>query len=228
MTREQWTAVDNYFTELLVPPDPVLEVALQASDAAGLPPINVSSSQGKLLHLLARATGARTILEIGTLGGYSTIWLARALPPAGRLITLEADPKHAEVARANIARAGLEAIVEVRLGRATDTLAQLVDEGSGPFDLIFIDADKGGYPDYLAWALKLTRVGSVIIGDNVVRNGAVADPTSGDPLVQGIQRFSELLAAQPNVSATAIQTVGSRGYDGFAMAVVTATSQESP
>jgi predicted O-methyltransferase YrrM len=222
MTQEQWTAVDRYITDLLVPPDPALDAALQASAAAGLPPHNVSPNQGKLLLLLARVQGARTILEIGTLGGYSTIWLARALPADGRLITLEADPKHAEVARANIVRADLADVVELRLGRALDTLPQLAAEGRGPFDLIFIDADKPSNPDYFAWALKLSRRGSLIIADNVVRNGAVIDAASGDPSVQGVRRFNELLAESPRVSATALQTVGSKGYDGFAIALVTA------
>ncbi|MGA2444772.1 MAG: O-methyltransferase [Opitutaceae bacterium] len=222
MSQEQWTAVDRYFADLLVPPDAALEAALQASVAAGLPPINVSPNQGKLLQLLARIQNARTILEIGTLGGYSTIWLARALPPGGRLVTLEADPKHAEVARANLARAGLAGVVELRLGHALDTLPQLVKEGRGPFDLIFIDADKPGYADYLAWALKLSRVGSLIIADNVVRRGAVVDAVSADAMVQGVRRFNAMLAAEPRVSATAIQTVSSKGYDGFAIAVVIA------
>jgi len=185
MTQEQWTAVDRYLTDLLVPPDPALDAALQASAAAGLPPHNVAPNQGKLLMLLARVQGARTILEIGTLGGYSTIWLARALTAGGHLITLEAEPRHAEVARANIARAGLAEVVELRLGRALDTLPQLAAEGLGPFDLIFIDADKPSNPDYFAWALKLSRCGSLIIADNVVRDGAVADAESLDPSVQG-------------------------------------------
>jgi predicted O-methyltransferase YrrM len=222
MAQDQWTAVDRYLTDLFVQPDPALEAALQASAAAGLPSINVSPNQGKLLQLLARAQGARAVLEIGTLGGYSTIWLARALPAGGRLITLEADPRHAEVARANLARAGLAGVVELRLGPALETLPRLAAEGSGPFDLIFIDADKPGYPDYLAWALKLSRRGSLILADNVVRGGAVVDPASADPRVQGVRRFNELLAAEPRVSATAIQTVGSKGYDGFAVALVTA------
>lgn len=222
MSQEQWTAVDCYITDLLVPPDPVLDAALQACAAADLPPHNVSPNQGKLLQLLARVQGARTILEIGTLGAYSTIWLARALPADGRLVTLEADPKHAEVARTNIARANLTEVVDLRLGRALDTLPQLAAEGSGPFDLIFIDADKPSNPDYFAWALKLSRHGSVIVADNVVRNGAVVDAASNDPSVQGVRRFNELLAESPHVSATAIQTVGSKGYDGFAIAIVTA------
>jgi predicted O-methyltransferase YrrM len=224
MAQDQWTAVDRYLTDLFVPPDPALEAALRASAAAGLPPINVSPNQGKLLQLLARVRGARTILEIGTLGGYSTIWLARALPEGGRLITLESDPRHAEVARANLARAGLNDVVELRLGPALETLPRLAAEGRGPFDLIFIDADKEGYPDYLAWSLKLSRRGSLILADNVVRKGAVVDPASADPRVQGMRRFNELLAAEPRVSATAIQTVGSKGYDGFAVALVIAES----
>ena len=219
---EQWTAVDRYLTDLFVRPDPALEAALQASAAAGLPPIQVSPNQGKLLLLLARVKAARNILEIGTLGGYSTVWLARALPGNGRLITLELDEKFAAVARANIARAGLADVVELRLGRALETLPQLAAEGRGPFDLIFIDADKATYPDYFKWALKLSRRGSLIIADNIVRKGAVADATSSDPNVQGVRRFNELLAAEPRVSATAIQTVGSKGYDGFAIALVTA------
>ncbi|KAF3884687.1 MULTISPECIES: O-methyltransferase [Nostocales] len=220
MTQEQWTVVDQYFTDLLVPSDPALDAALQASAAAGLPAHNVSPNQGKLLHLLARFQGARTILEIGTLGGYSTIWLAQALPPDGRLITLEANPKYAEIARANIARAGLTDVVELRLGPAVDTLPQLVAEGH-VFDLIFIDADKPSNPDYFDWSLKLARQGSAIIADNVVRNGTVIDATTNDPSVCGVRRFNELLAQSPYVSATAIQTVGSKGYDGFAIALVT-------
>ncbi|HET6572790.1 MAG TPA: O-methyltransferase [Fimbriiglobus sp.] len=222
MTTEQWTAVDRYITDLLVPPDPALAAAHEASAAAGLPPINVTPNLGKLLHLLARVRGARTILEIGTLGGYSTIWLARALPPGGRLVTLESDPKCAEVARGNIARAGLSDVVELRLGQALDTLPRLATEGRGPFDLTFIDADKPNNTDYFAWALKLSRRGSVIVVDNVVRDGAVADAASTDPAVVGARRLYELLATEPRVSATAIQTVGGKGYDGFAIAVVTA------
>lgn len=221
MTQAKWTAVDRYFTDLLVPADPVLDAALNASVAASLPPIQVSPSQGKLLMMLALLQKARTILEIGTLGGYSTIWLARALPAGGRLITLEVDARHAEAARTNIARAGLAGVVELRLGRALDTLPQLVAEGCGPFDLIFIDADKINYPDYFLWALKLSRRGSLIIADNVVRNGEVADAASVDPSVLGVRRFNALLASERRVSATAIQTVGSKGYDGFAFAIVT-------
>jgi predicted O-methyltransferase YrrM len=220
MTQEQWTAVDRYLNELLVRPDAALDAALQASAAVGLPPINVSPSQGKLLWMLARVQGARSVLEIGTLGGYSTIWLARALPEGGRLVSLESEPMHAEVARNNIARAGLANLVEVRVGRAQETLPQLVAEGRGPFDLIFIDADKVSYAEYFAWALKLSRRGSLIIADNIVRKGAVVNAASEDANVQGVRRFNEVLAAESRVSATAIQTVGSKGYDGFAIALV--------
>jgi len=222
MTQQNWTEVDRYITDLLVAPDPALDAALAASAAAGLPPIAVAPNQGKLLHLLARMQGARRILEIGTLGGYSTIWLARALPPGGRLVTLEADPKHAEVARANLARAGLTGVVELRLGKAAETLPRMAAERPGPFDLVFIDADKAGTADYFAWALKLSRVGSVIIVDNVVRQGAVIEAGSADANVQGIRRFNEVLAAEKRVSATEVQTVGSKGHDGFALAVVLA------
>ena len=219
--QERWTAVDRYLTDLLVPADAALAATLEESARAGLPPIAVSPTEGKLLHLLARVHGAREILEIGTLGGYSTIWLARALPPGGRLVTLELNPAHAEVARANVARAGLAGAVELRVGPALETLPRLAAEGRSPFDLVFLDADKGGYPAYLAWALRLTRRGSLIVADNVVRDGAVIDPASEDPNVLGVRRFLELLAAEPRVSATAVQTVGSKGYDGFAIALVT-------
>ncbi|MFF1417531.1 O-methyltransferase [Streptomyces sp. NPDC058280] len=220
MSQEQWNAVDRYFTDQLVPADEALSAALAASDAAGLPAINVAPNQGKLLHLLARIQGARTILEIGTLGGYSTIWLGRALPEDGRLISLEYDPAHADVARANLARAGLDKIAEVRTGAALETLPRLAEEGAGPFDLVFVDADKPNNPHYLEWALKLTRPGSVIIVDNVVRGGAVADAASTDAAVRGTQRMIELMSANPRLSATAVQTVGSKGYDGFALARV--------
>jgi predicted O-methyltransferase YrrM len=220
MSQDQWNAVERYYVDLLMPPDEALDAALAASDAAGLPPINVAPNIGKLLHLLARAQGARAILEIGTLGGYSTIWLARALAPEGRLITLDFDLKHAEVARANIARAGLGHLVEQRGGPAVDTLRALVEAGHGPFDFIFIDADKENYTEYLEWSLKLSRPGTMIVADNVVRAGRVIDPASGDPLIEGVRRFNDKLAAEPRVSATAIQTVGSKGYDGLAIAVV--------
>ena len=222
MTQERWNAVDHYVNELVVKPDAALNAALEASTAAGLPQIQVAPNQGKLLHLLARAQGARAVLELGTLAGYSTIWLGRALPPDGRLITLEADPRHAEIARTNIARAGLANVVEVRLGRAIDVLPRLVEEGRGPFDLIFIDADKPSIPAYFEWSLQLSRRGSLIIVDNVVRDGAVVDAASEDPGIQGVRRFHERLAAEPRVSATVIQTVGSKGYDGFTIALVTA------
>jgi predicted O-methyltransferase YrrM len=221
MSQDQWTSVDGYITSLLVPSDPALDAALASSTAAGLPAINVAPNQGKLLHLLARIHGARSVLEIGTLGGYSTIWLARALPPGGKVVTLEADPKHAEVARANLARANLGGVVDVRVGAALDTLPQIARERLGPFDLFFIDADKANIPHYFKWALDLSRPGSVIIVDNVVRGGAVLAASSADPNVQGVRRFNELVAAERRVSATAIQTVGSKGYDGFAIALVT-------
>jgi predicted O-methyltransferase YrrM len=221
MTQELWTKVDRYINDLLIPPDPILDATLAASDAAGLPPHNVSPNQGKLLMLLALIHKARTILEIGTLGGYSTIWLARSLPADGRLITLESNPKHAEVARNNIVHAGLAHLVDLRVGYAIDTLPQLAAEGYNRFDLIFIDADKPSNPEYLEWAFKLSGCGSLIIADNVVRNGSVLEVNSNDPNVQGIRQFNEILSAQPRVTATAIQTVGNKGYDGFAIAVVT-------
>ncbi len=220
MTLEQWTAVDDYIAGKLVAPDPALDAALQASVDAGLPAIQVSPPLGKLLHILAKSCHARSILEIGTLGGYSTIWLARALPPSGRLVTLEADARHAEVARANIARADLSSVVEVRVGQALDSLPVVAAEAIGPFDLIFIDADKTSVPDYFAWALKLSRVGSFIIVDNTVRDGKLIDAHSSDPSVQGVRRFHEMLAAEPRAIATTIQTVGSKGYDGMTLALV--------
>jgi predicted O-methyltransferase YrrM len=221
MSKDQWSAVDDYISDLLVLPDDALGAALEASDSAGLPTIAVAPNIGKLLHLLARANGARRILEIGTLGGYSTIWLARALPPGGRLMTLDFDPKHTQVARANITRAGLDHLVEQREGRAVETLSQLVEAGEEPFDFIFIDADKESYADYLEWSLKLSRPGTIIVADNVVRAGKVSDAASTDPLVQGVRRFLDRLAAEPRVSATAIQTVGIKGHDGLAIALVT-------
>lgn len=221
MSDAQWTAVDRYLSDLLVPQDSALEAALEDSASAGLPGINVAPNQGKLLHLLARVRGARTVLEIGTLGGYSTIWLARALPPGGRLVTLEADPAHAAVATRNIGRAGLRDIVDVRLGLATESLPLLAQEGAGPFDLVFIDADKRSVPEYFDWALRLTRPGSLIVVDNVVRRGEVANAATEDPDVKGVRSFLELASREPRVSATAIQTVGSKGYDGFVLALVT-------
>jgi predicted O-methyltransferase YrrM len=221
MTDPQiWTDVEDYFTALLAPPDDALTAALRDSDAAGLPPINVAPSQGKLLHFLAVIQGASRILEIGTLGGYSTIWLARALPADGRLISLEYDPRHAEVATRNIARAGLDKQVEVRVGAALETLPQLADENPAPFDLVFIDADKVHTPDYFAWALEHTRPGGIIVTDNVVRDGTLADAESGDATIEAQRRFHEALAADPRVEATTIQTVGAKGYDGFTVALV--------
>lgn len=221
MSQEIWAAVDRYLGDLVIARDPVLEAVLESTVAAGLPQINVSPLQGKLLHLIARVRGARTILEIGTLAGYSTIWLARALSPDGYLVTLEAEPKHAEIARGNVARAGLSDRVEIRIGPALETLPRIAAEGRGPFDVVFIDADKPATPDYFAWALRLTKPGSVIVVDNVVRDGAVADAKSQDPNVLGMRRFAGMLAAEPRVSATVIQTVGSKGYDGFTLALVT-------
>jgi predicted O-methyltransferase YrrM len=220
MRQETWSSVDQYFGDLLVPSDPALDAALADSAAAGLPPHSVAPNQGKLLQLLARMCGAGSILEIGTLGGYSTIWLARALPADGRLVTLEANPKHAEVASTNIARAGLSSVVDLRVGKAADILPLLHAEDVGPFDLIFIDADKPSNPVYLEWSLRLSRPGTVIIGDNVVRNGAVTDGSSDDPNVKGVRRFLELVSAERRLSATAIQTVGAKGYDGLAIAIV--------
>jgi predicted O-methyltransferase YrrM len=224
MGQQQWTAVDDHITSAFVKPDEALDAALAASDAAGLPAIAVSAPQGKLLHLLARLVNARRILEFGTLGGYSAIWLARALPPDGCLITLERVPKHAEVARANIARAGLADLVDVRVGEALDMLPQLAEdlknERADPFDLVFIDADKPHNADYFAWSVRLTRPGGVIIVDNVVRRGDVLDVRSTDPDVQGARRLNEVMATDPGVSATLIQTVGAKGHDGFAIAVV--------
>jgi len=220
MSQALWTAVDTYIADTLTPPHRALEAALQTNAAAGLPAIDVAPNQGKFLRLLACIQGARRILEIGTLGGYSTIWLARALPPDGRLVTLEFEPKHAEVAAANIANAGLSAVVQIRVGPALDSLAKLHAEGCAPFDLIFIDADKPNNPGYLEWALRLSRPGAIIIGDNVIRDGAVTDPQNPDPRVQGVRRFIQMMADDPRLDATAIQTVGSEGYDGFTLAVV--------
>ena len=219
-SKDQWAAVDQYLSDLLLPADPVLNSVLEASAAAGLPSINVSPTQGKLLNMMARMCGAKRILEIGTLGGYSTIWLARALPADGKLITLEAEPKHAKVATANLERAGSSKLVEVRLGPALQTLSQLVDEKSRPFDFVFIDADKPGYPDYLEWSLKLSRPGTVIVADNIIRDGRVIDPDDKDSRVQAVRKFNQMLGSNPRLSATALQTVGSKGYDGFAVALV--------
>ena len=220
MDRERWAHVDDYLCRTLVPEDAALTQALAASAAAGLPSIQVAPNQGRLLQLLARALGARSILELGTLGGYSTLWLARGLNPGGRLVTLEAEPRHADVAEANFARAGLSGVITLRRGPALETLPRLASERAGPFDLVFIDADKPSLPDYFTWCLRLSRPGTVIVVDNVVRDGEVGDATSADPSVQGVQRMNALIAAEPRVSATAIQTVGSKGYDGFAFVLV--------
>ena len=212
--------VDKYLSGLFAPHDAALQNALAASTAAGLPEIQVSATQGKFLFMMARLMNARTILEVGTLGGYSAIWMARALPKDGLLVTLEFDPKHAEVARKNVAAAGLSERVDIRIGRALDTLPQIAGEGLGPFDIVFIDADKESNPDYFTWALKLTRPGSFILVDNVVREGAVLDADSSDASVKGTRRVLEMMASEPRVSATALQGVGQKGWDGLAMAVV--------
>jgi predicted O-methyltransferase YrrM len=227
MDHDLWTAVDSYIAGRLLASDPALDAALAASDAAGLPPIAITPNQGKFLELLVRIHGARSILELGTLGGYSTIWLARGLAQGGHLITLERDPRYADLARSNISRAGLADVVRVCVGPALQTLPELQEEGVGPFDLIFIDADKQNYPGYLEWSLRLSRVGTLIVGDNVVRAGAILDSDAEDPdfgdggIAAGVRRFYEILAAEPRVSATAIQTVGAKGHDGFALALVT-------
>ena len=217
MNPEPWAEVDRYLVEKLMLADPILDAALAASAAAGLPAINVAPNQGKFLQLLARINGLRRILEVGTLGGYSTIWLARALPNSGRLVTLELDPKHAEVAEKNFEQAGLADRIDLHVGLAADTLNQLIAEKTEPFDFIFIDADKASLPIYFTAVLKLSHLGSVIVVDNVVRNGAVADTASTDENVQGVQRFLKMAADEPRVDATAVQTVGSKGYDGFAL-----------
>ena len=224
MSRERWTAVDAYTAGLLIGADEALDEAVRASADAGLPPIAVSPNQGKLLYLLARIHTASSILELGTLGGYSTIWLARALAPGGRLVTVELEPAYAAVAAANIERAGLSGVVEQRVGPALDELRLLQSEGAGPFDMTFIDADKKGTPEYFEASLELSRPGSMILTDNVVRDGALIDPGTEDPGVLGMRRFQELLGAdrlgRARVSATTIQTVGSKGYDGFTLALV--------
>jgi predicted O-methyltransferase YrrM len=217
MSQETWEAVDVYIAQQLFPADPALDGALAAGIEAGLPPINVSAPQGRLLFLLAQFVGARRILELGTLAGYSSILMARALPPGGKLITLELDEKHAGVARANFARAGLEKVIELRRGRALDLLPKLATEGLGPFDLIFIDADKPNIPEYFSWALRLSRPGTAIFVDNVVRDGELANAASTDPSILGVRRFHEALRRTPGVTATTIQTVGGKGYDGFTL-----------
>lgn len=220
MSQELWTSVDRYFTQQLHLSDATLETAMKSNLTAELPAIDVTPNQGKFLHLLATLVQAKKVLEIGTLGGYSTIWLARALPPDGRLITLEFNPKHAAVAKSNIQRAGLSDSVEIRVGAALDSLPIIQQEGLAPFDFIFIDADKPNNPGYLEWAIKLSRPGSLIVIDNVVRDGAIADASSADPAIRGTRKMFQLMAENPLLSSTALQTVGSKGYDGFAMAIV--------
>jgi len=222
MAQETWTKVDKYFSDLLLGDDPVLAAALEDSDKAGLPPIHVSPPQGKLLMLLAQSVNARRILEIGTLAGYSTIWLARALPAGGRLVSIEFEQKHADVARSNIARAGLSGVAEILVGPALEVLPRLAARDPEPYDLIFIDADKQNYPGYFAWALRMARRGTLIVADNVVRGGEIIDKDSSNTGVPGVRRMNELVAAEPRVSATAIQTVGAKGYDGFLVARVVA------
>lgn len=220
MSETAWTEVDRYFERTLLGDDPVLSEVIRESEAAGLPPIQVTPSQGRFLGLLVRAMGARRVLELGTLGAYSAICLARGLPAEGRLTTLEVNPVHADVARRNVARAGLSEKIEVRLGPAIDTLPRLLEEGAGPFDLSFLDADKSPSADYFDWALRLSRPGSVIVVDNVVRQGGVLDTSDSTPSVQGIRRLIDRVSAEPRVRATALQTVGGKGYDGFLFAVV--------
>jgi predicted O-methyltransferase YrrM len=220
VARPEWIAVDDYFGKLLAPADAQLDAALAANRAAGLPAIDVSPLQGKFLHLLVRIVRPRRVLEIGTLGGYSTIWMARALPRGGRIISLEYNPKHADVARKNLEHAGMLKRVDLRVGRALDSLPVLASSGAGPFDLIFIDADKRSNPQYLEWAVKLARVGTVILVDNVVRDGKVADAKSADPDIRGTRRMTALMAREPRLSSTVLQNVGVKGYDGFALAVV--------
>jgi len=218
--QETWAAVDRYFGDLLAPHDEALKATMEANRQAGLPSIDVPSLMGQFLGLMVRISGSRRVLEIGTLGGYSTIWLARALPAGGRVITLEIDPERAEIARRNLDRAGVLGGVEIRIGAAIDSLATLSKGAADPFDLIFIDADKKSLPEYLEASLKLSHRGTVIIVDNVVRDGKVLDPASTDPDIQGVRRMTEMMAAHPRLSATAIPTVGARGYDGLAVALV--------
>jgi len=215
-----WDRVDAYLTGTFVPHEEAFAAALADSEKAGLPTIQVSPPQGRLLELLARALRARLILEIGTLGGYSTLWLARGLAPGGRIVTLEVDPKHADVARRNFERAGRSGAIELRLGAALETLPRMVEERAGPFDLVFVDADKPSLPDYFSWSLKLSRPGTLIVIDNVVREGDVVDATSADASVQGVRRMNERIAAEPRVTATTLQTVGGKGYDGLAFVLV--------
>jgi len=217
---DTWKKVDSFFTEALIPADAALDAASAANRESDLPAIDVTPLQGKFLELLIRATGARRVLEIGTLGAYSTIWMARAVGEQGKVVTLEIDPHHAEIAQRNLANAGLAPRVDLRIAPGADSLATLIAERSAPFDFIFVDADKAGYPDYIEWSLKLSRPGTLIVADNVVRDGKVTDPRNPDPNIQGVRRFTDLLAHEPRLSATVLQTVGSKGYDGFAIALV--------
>jgi predicted O-methyltransferase YrrM len=218
--KDIWTQVDRYFADALIAPGDRFSAALDANHNAGLPAIDVTPLQGKFLELLVRATNARRVLEIGTLGGYSTLWIARALPQDGLVVTLELEPRHAEIANRNLADAGLADRVNLRIGPASDSLAALAKENAAPFDFIFIDADKSSYPDYLQWSLKLSRPGTLIVADNVVRDGKVIDPESPDPNIQGVRRFTQMLSAEPRLSSTVLQTVAGKGYDGFAISVV--------
>lgn len=220
MSQELWTSVDNYLGDVLVHQDRDLENAVAASDAAGLPSIQVSPPQGKLLEILIEMMAAKNILEVGTLGGYSTIWMARSLPAGGHVVTIEIDPKHANVAQENFNRAGLAEKIDLRTGNAREILPAMVDEGAGPFDFVFIDADKASNPDYFGWALEMSRPGSVIIVDNVIREGKIVDAESEDASVMGVRRLNELMAGNPRISVTALQTVGIKGYDGFSIAIV--------
>jgi len=220
MNTEIFGGVDTYISNLFVPSDEALNAVLKSNDNAGIPKWDISATQGKFLQVLARICTAKKILEIGTLGAYSTIWLAKSLPADGSLVTLEIDPKYAEVSRQNVARAGFSKIVDIRIGKALDLLPVLEMEGKGPFDMIFIDADKPPYAEYLQWALKLSRPGTVIVADNVIREGKVLDENSTDEAVKGVQRFNKLLASMPNVTATIIQSLGAKTHDGMAIAVV--------
>jgi predicted O-methyltransferase YrrM len=219
-TKDIWKQVDQYFADALIAPGEGFSAALDANRRADLPAIDVTPLQGKFLEILVRATGSKRILEIGTLGGYSTLWLARAIPPDGGVVTLELESRHARIAKENLEAAGLANRVDLRIGAAVETLAVLINEHTVPFDFIFIDADKASYPEYLQWSLKLSRPGTLIVADNVVRDGKVIDPENPDKNIQGVRRFAELVAAEPRLSATALQTVAGKGYDGFVIAVV--------
>ncbi|HEY2470349.1 MAG TPA: O-methyltransferase [Terracidiphilus sp.] len=219
-SKDTWANVDRYFSDALVKPNRILDSALKANRRAQLPAIDVTPLQGRFLEILVRAVGARRVLEIGTLGGYSTLWLARALPDNGHIVTLEVEAKHASIAQRNIDKAHLSNRVDLRIAPAAETLAALVAESASPFDMIFIDADKAGYPDYLKYSLKLSRPGTLIVADNVVRDGKVIDSRNADPNIRGVRRFTKLIAAERRLSTTVLQTVGGKGYDGFAIAIV--------